>query len=190
MTAEKIQTWRTLPGRRGTASQTVELEAAIVRKVDARHTITVRGVCYSLFTEVLILKISVLETVRITCVLTDKREVGSLDWPRVVDGTRPVDSVTQWSDPSAIIDAAVRGYRSDNWQEQPVAIKVWSVKSTVAGVIAPILQELDVKFPVMRGFRSFTAVTQAAEDSHASDPDKECFVLYGGDWLKGGANAA
>ena len=62
-------------------------------------------------------------------------------------------------------EAAVRGYRRDNWQEQPTIVEVWSEKSTVEGVLAPVLDELGVTFRVMKGFGSFTAVMQAAEDS-------------------------
>ena len=182
MRAEQIETSSKLPYRRGKASRTVELETAIVRIVDERHPITVRGVCYALFTAGHIPSMAVGETAKVSRVMTDMRESGALDWKLIVDGTRLVDSIAQWSDPSEIIHAAVRGYRRDNWQEQPVNIEVWSEKSTVAGVLAPVLKDLGVTFRVMRGFGSFTAVKQAAEDSQKLDPDKEAVVLYCGDW--------
>jgi hypothetical protein len=182
MIAEQIKTSANLPCRRGKSTRTMELEGAIVRIVAERNPITVRGVCYALFTEGLIASMAVGETGRISRVMTAMRETGELDWTLVVDGTRLVDAITQWRDPDQIIQAAVRGYRRDNWQEQPVAIEVWSEKSTVAGVLAPVLRDLGVTFRVMRGFGSFTAVKQAAEDSHALDPDKEAVVLYCGDW--------
>ena len=49
------------------------------------------------------------------------------------------------------------------------------------GVLAPVLDDLGVTFRVMKGFGSFTAVMQAAEDAtrHAA---KATVALYIGDW--------
>ena len=38
------------------------------------------------------------------------------------------------------------GHRRNNWQEQPTIAEVWSEKSTVAGILAPVLDELGVTF--------------------------------------------
>lgn len=113
--------------------------------------------------------------------MTDMRERGDLDWTLVVDGSRAVDRVNAWSDPDQIIRAAVNGYRRDYWQDQDVLIEVWSEKSTVQGVLAPVLEEFGVTFRVMKGFGSFTAVRQAAEDSTFA-ADKAAVALYLGDW--------
>ena len=54
-------------------------------------------------------------------------------------------------------------------------------KSTVQGVLAPVLNEFGVTFRVMKGFGSFTAVRQAAEDSLRIDAGQQGIVLYLGD---------
>lgn len=171
----QIATCLDLPRRRGKSAATVALEAAIVRIVDERQPITVRGVCYGLFAEGLLSDMSVRNTQRISRVMTSMREAGALDWRLIVDGSRSVDRASVWRDPDQIIDIAVRTYRRDNWRDQPVRVEVWSEKSTVQGVLAPVLDDLGIVFRVMKGFGSYTAVRQAAED----DPD---VVLYVGDW--------
>lgn len=61
-------------------------------------------------------------------------------------------------------------------------VEVWSEKSTVQGVLAPVLDEYGVTFRVMKGFGSFTAVRQAAEDSNDIPSDRTATVLYIGDY--------
>ena len=180
--AEQISPSPDLPRRRGKAAATVRLEQAIVDIVEERAPITVRGVCYALFTQGLIPDMSVNSTGKVSRVTTDMRESGDFDWTLIVDGSRAVERVNAWRDPSRIIDAAVRTYRRDNWQDQPTLVEIWSEKATVQGVLAPVLDELGVTFRVMKGFGSFTAVRQAAEDSLLLPEDRDGVVLYIGDW--------
>jgi hypothetical protein len=179
---EQTRTGCSLPRRRGKSEKTHVLEAAIVRIVRERAPITVRGVCYALFAEGLVDSMATKETGRISRVMTEMRETGALDWTLIVDGSRAVERVSQWSDPSHIIRQAVSQYRRNNWQEQPAHIEVWSEKSTVQGVLAPVLDEYGVTFRVMKGFGSFTAVRQAAEDSLGIADGKYGVALYIGDW--------
>jgi hypothetical protein len=62
--SEQIATGLNLPRRRGKAASTLMLERAIVTIVDERNPITVRGVCYALFTQGLIPDMSVNSTGR------------------------------------------------------------------------------------------------------------------------------
>ena len=179
----QIATSLNLPRRhRGKAAATLALETAIVEIVDERNPITVRGVCYALFTRGLTPDMSVNSTQRVSRVMTEMRECGALDWTMIVDGSRAVDRTSMWRDPSQIIASAVRQYRRDNWADQPVLVEVWSEKSTVQGVLAPVLHQLGVTFRVMRGFGSYTAVRQAAEDSLDLPDDRDGLALYVGDW--------
>jgi hypothetical protein len=166
---------------RGKAQATLVLEHAIFDIVEERAPITVRGVCYALFVRGLIESMAVWDTGRISRIMTAMRENETLDWTKIVDGSRAVQRVTLWTDPNEIIRAAVRGYRRNNWQNQAVIVEVWSEKSTVQGVLAPVLDELGVTFRIMKGFGSFTAVKQAAADD--SDNVKQATIaLYIGDW--------
>lgn len=166
---------------RGKAKATLLIERAILDIVAERAPLTVRGVCYALFTRGLIRSMSKNETGRISRIMTEMRESESLDWTLIVDGSRAVDRVQSWSDPSQIIRAAVKGYRRDYWQDQPTLIEVWCEKATVQGVLAPVLDEFGVTFRVMKGFGSFTAVRQAAEDSLGVMEHQVGVALYIGD---------
>jgi hypothetical protein len=166
---------------RGKAGKTLALEQAILEIVEERHPITVRGVCYALFTRGMLDSMAKKETGKVSGVMTDMRETGALDWTLIVDGSRAVDRVNVWDSPSEIIDAAVSRYRRNYWQEQPTLVEVWSEKSTVQGVLGPVLNEFGVTFRVMKGFGSFTAVRQAAEDSLDIPADRAAVALYIGD---------
>lgn len=167
---------------RGKNKSTVILEIAIHDIVHERAPITVRGVCYALFTRGYIGSMETKNTQKVSRVMTAMRECGDLDWRLIVDGSRSVDRVSSWKDPDQIIQATVNQYRRDYWQDQPQAVEIWSEKSTVQGILAPVLKEFGVTFRVMKGFGSFTAVKQAAEDSQAMSWNKEFTAFYIGDW--------
>lgn len=167
---------------RGKATSTIIFESAILAIVEERAPITVRGVAYALFTRGLIDSMVTNNTAKVSRVMTAMRECGVLDWMQIVDGSRATDRISVWSNPSAIIDAAVRGYRRNYWQDQPCLIEVWSEKSTVAGLLAPVLDEFGVTFRVQKGFGSFTSVRQAAEDSLDVPDHQNPIALYIGDY--------
>ena len=167
---------------RGKAQATLALEKAIIDIVEERSPITVRGVCYALFVRQMISSMEVSNTARISRIMTDMRESEALDWELIVDGSRAVERVNMWRNSSALIKAAVDQYRRNNWQEQPTIVEVWSEKSTVQGVLAPVLDELGVTFRVMKGFGSCTALMQAATDSITNSVNcQSTVVLYIGD---------
>lgn len=166
---------------RGRSKSTLLIERAIIDIVDDRAPITVRGVCYALFTQGLLPNMATKETQRISRVMTDMRERGDLDWTLIVDGSRAVDRPGTFRDTNEIIRVAVNSYRRDYWQDQPTLVEVWSEKSTVQGVLDPVLNEFGVTFRVMKGFGSFTAVRRAAEDSNDVPLDRDAVVLYIGD---------
>ena len=79
--------------------------------------------------------------------------------------------------------AAVERYRRDYWQDQPVVVEVWSEKTTVEGILQPVLDEFGVAFRVMKGFWSFTQVMGRRSQPTCSPGDgQKLIVLYIGDW--------
>lgn len=168
--------------RRGKSKAILAFENAVLEIVEERKPITVRGVAYALFTRGHIDGMTTNNTAKVSRVMTAMRESGALDWTKVVDGSRATDRISVWSNPSQIIDAAVKGYRRNYWQDQPTLIEVWSEKSTVAGLLAPVLEEYGVTFRVQKGFGSFTSVRQAAEDSLDVPDHQNPVVLYIGDF--------
>ena len=70
------------------------------------------------------------------------------------------ETQSRWRDTDSIINAAVRSYRRDYWQDQPNRVEVWSEKGTVRGTLAPVLEEFGVTFRVMHGYASATVVNK------------------------------
>ena len=182
MAYEQFGTSLNLPRRRGKSSATTEMERAISAIVDERAPITIRGICYGLFVMGLIKSMATGETAKVSRIATAMRESGALDWTKVVDASRSVDRAQSWRNPDAIIDVAVNAYRRNAWQDQPAHVEIWCEKSTVAGVLAPVLDAYGVTFRALKGFGSYTSIRQAAEDSLDLDPSQSGHVLYLGDW--------
>lgn len=167
--------------RRGKSGSTLILERGIHEIVHERSPITVRGVAYALFVRNLIPSMESNETHKVSRIMTEMRESGALDWHLIVDDSRPVDRANRWDNPDEIIASTVNQYRRDYWQDQATLVEVWSEKSTVQGVLQPVLDEFGVTFRVIRGFGSFTSLRSAAADSICIDQRKEAVVLYLGD---------
>ncbi len=165
---------------RGKSQASLELIEASHEILAQIQPASVRAVCYRLFTLGLLPDMSKNATNRVSTQLVYAREQGIIPWEWVVDETREAERVSTWSNPDEIINAAVRGYRRDYWQDQPVRVEVWSEKGTVRGTLAPVLQEYGVTFRVMHGFASATALNTIAEASNASD--KPLYALYAGDY--------
>lgn len=124
---------------------------------------SVRSVCYQLFNAKLIDSMAKANTNAAGRLLRQAREDGLIPWEWVVDESREAERASLWRDPDQIIDAAVRGYRRDYWQDQPVHIEVWSEKGTVRGTLAPVLDAYETTFRVMHGFASATVMNDVAD---------------------------
>jgi hypothetical protein len=161
---------------RGKARATLELIGTCTRILEEVAPITVRGICYKLFTMGLIPDMSTSSTKRISRILTDAREDGSIDWELIVDDQRQVGIASSWSDPAAYVRAVERSYRKDYWAQQPRQLAVWSEKGTVGGVLQPVLDEYGVGFLVQKGYGSFTSVMTACAEN------TDLLVLYVGDY--------
>lgn len=165
---------------RGKARSTIELIEACHEILDEIQPASVRAVCYRLFTMGLIPDMSKGSTNKVSKVLVSAREDGTIPWEWIVDETREAERPGTWSNPNAIIDAAVRQYRRDYWQDQPVRIEVWSEKGTVRGTLAPVLRDFGVTFRVMHGFASATAINAIADMS--VEDTRPMIALYVGDY--------
>lgn len=164
-------------GKSKASLQLIEACQQILREIQPA---SVRAVCYRLFTRGLIPNMSKGSTNRVGTQLVHARESGAIPWAWLVDETREAETANRWSEPSAIISAAVRGYRRDYWQDQPNRVEVWSEKGTVRGTLKPVLDEFGVTLRVMHGFASATAVNDIADLSNACD--KPLTALYVGDY--------
>lgn len=179
-TQARVLSGRPHKTKRSTAAQVLERLEAAKRILEAIQPCSVRAVCYQLFNAKLITDMSKNATNAISRQLARAREEGIIPWSWIVDETRAAERPSRWQDPSSIVDAAVRGYRRDNWQDQPVRVEVWAEKGTVRGTLAPVLDELGVVLRVMHGFSSATVVNDIAQES--VNGDVPMIALYIGDF--------
>ena len=162
---------------RGKAAESLELIAASIRILEEIQPASVRAVCYRLFTEKLIPNMSKASTNKVGTQLVYAREKGMIPWDWIVDETREAETISTWSDPESIIQAAVRGYRKDYWEMQPRRVEVWSEKGTVRGTVAPILKKYGVTFRVMHGYGSATSIHGIAQETLESDKPLTVFYI-------------
>jgi len=165
---------------RGKGARTIQLIAAAKSILAEIQPATVRAVCYRLFVADLIPNMSKNATNAVSRMLTKAREAGEIEWSWIVDESRAAEHARRWSSTDAIINAAVRSYRRDYWQDQPLQMEVWSEKGTVRGTLGPVLDKYGVTFRVMHGYASATVINDIATASTASE--KPLIALYVGDW--------
>jgi hypothetical protein len=92
------------------------------------------------------------------------REEGMIPWEWIVDPTRTIQRPPSWADPDDFVRTVSQSYRRDFWLHQPIRIEVWSEKSTVEGVLAPVLHQYGVGFLPLHGYDSATKVHDASAD--------------------------
>lgn len=165
---------------RGKSQKSLNLITAATDILREIQPATVRAVCYRLFVAGLIPSMSKNSTGKVSKQLVYARENGIIPWHWIVDETRSAERASVWDSTDQIIDSAMRGYRRDNWQDQPRRLEVWSEKGTVRGTIWPVLSAYGVTFRVMHGFGSATTLNNVAAMSAYSE--KPLTVLYVGDY--------
>jgi hypothetical protein len=99
----------------------------------------------------------------------------------IVDETRQEETVSSWNGLGDFGEAVFRSYRRDFWQHQQAWLKVFSEKSTVGGIVRPVLNEFAVSFRVLHGFNSATASHDVADES-LTDENRDLEILYVGDF--------
>jgi hypothetical protein len=119
-----------------------------------QNPMTVRGVCYQLFNRKVVPDMSRRHTAKVSRALVSARERGLIPWEWIVDETRPIEQRPQWGDIRAYSKAVMRSYRRDYWETSDTKIVMVSEKSTVGGVLRPVIDEFGVSFLSVHGFRT------------------------------------
>lgn len=91
------------------------------------------------------------------------RLAGLIDWNHIVDRTRNVRVVSTWEDPSKIINATARGYRTDKWKNQDYHVECWIEKDALVGVIEGVCHEMEINHFSCRGYTSQSEMWGAAQ---------------------------
>jgi hypothetical protein len=165
---------------RGRSAATKELLQAAVEILEEIQPATVRGVCYRLFSAGYLPSMEKGSTDKLSNLLARAREDGDVPWEWIVDDGRRPQRPGVWSSPTVFADAVTQSFRLNPWDQQDVRVEVWSEKGTVAGILAPVLQDMAVTFRVNRGFTSATAINEMVQASHSDH--RPLYVLYVGDF--------
>lgn len=128
-------------GQRGRARATLVLLDACRAIIEEAAPITVRGVCYRLFVAGLISSMATKNTQKISRLLTQAREEGLIPWESIVDESRQIERLPHWMDLQQYSKVVKQSYRRDFWEHQDKRVIVISEKSTVAGILRPVLEE-------------------------------------------------
>jgi hypothetical protein len=140
----------------------------------------VRSIAYKLFSRKLIPGMQKEHTSRVSELGVLLREQGRLPWDWIVDLTRLEDNVPTWADPEDYAESVMASYRKNKWADQPKHIIVCSEKSTIEGVIRPVLRRYEVPFQVLHGFSGATTVWDLVQANLGRHQDT--LILYLGDW--------
>ncbi len=81
---------------------------------------------------------------RLGSIINDARLAGLIDWDRLVDRTRGIESLATWRNPQDIVSACASQFRHDLWRKQRYRPEVWIEKEALAGVFEGICNELRV----------------------------------------------
>jgi hypothetical protein len=91
---------------------------------------------------------------RLGSVVNDGRMAGMIDWERITDRTRNLQSVSHWDRPQEILETCAEQFRIDKWARQKFRPEVWIEKEALAGVFEGVCRELDVSYFCCRGYTS------------------------------------
>jgi hypothetical protein len=165
-------------GQRGRAKATLDLIATCREIIEPVQPITVRGVCYRLFVAGYIDSMAVKNTQKISRLLVYAREQGFIPWEWIVDESRAMEREPHWRDLAGYAEIIEKSYRRDFWAHQDYRVIVISEKSTVSGILRPVLDGYGVPFFPVHGFNSATKIHDLAE-IEANDARRYVFLYVG-----------
>lgn len=129
-------------------------------------TLTLRQLFYQ-FVARQVIPNSVEEYARIGRTMVDARCAGLVDWERIEDRTRELETYPSWGSPADIIYDAARSYRENPWLGQSSRPEVWIEKSALIGVIEPACRRWRVPHMAARGYPSHSELYAAGKRSEA-----------------------
>jgi hypothetical protein len=170
-------------GERGLAKETIELIEVCHKILEEMQPHTVRGVCYQLFNKHhLIPSMKRKETSRISRILVTARERGMIPWEWVVDESRQIERPSQWKDIDSFAKTVEIAYRKDYWTTTGKRLIVMSEKSTIGGILRPVIREYGVSFISVHGFNSATMIYDLAQSTRNHPWDGITYIFYVGDF--------
>jgi hypothetical protein len=140
---------------------------------------TVRGVMYNVVSAGFLPDTSQESYGRIQRLLNKGRKRGLIPFEWIVDNIRSTIKPSSWSGLADFADTVQRSYRKDFWAQLPEYVEVIVEKDTVAGRIATVTREFDVRLHPLRGYVSTSFAHEIA--SLWKQIEKPITVYYIGD---------
>lgn len=108
------------------------------------------------------------------------RELGTLPWHWITDGTRLVRQETAYDSIDDALERTAEAYRRNLWASQARRVEVWCESDSVAGVLEPVTSGWGVGLFSCRGQSSKTFVHEAVQEY--TRQRKPVSVLFAGDY--------
>lgn len=120
---------------------------------------------------------------RITGLTNDARMAGLVDWAAIEDRTRSFIRRQRWNSGADIVDACVKSYHEDRWDNQDSRVFVIVEKEALAGVLEGVCNRFDVPLLAARGYPSGTVLREFTIDDlvPAVDAGQHITILHLGD---------
>lgn len=139
----------------------IETAEGIINEYDAQgYKLTLRQLYYQFVARDLISN-NTKSYKRLGSVINDARLAGLIDWYAIEDPDRMLRGVTIWDSPQQLLDNAVRGYKTDLWENQAIRPEVWVEKQALVGVISSVCRDHRVDYFACRGYNSQSAQWRA-----------------------------
>jgi len=144
-------------------------------------TITLRQLYYQLVARDIIPN-QVSEYTKLSCLLTNARYNGNIDWDAIEDRVRVPTNPQIFEDIEEIIMVAMHSYKLDRWKGQEYYVELWTEKDALSSVISPLCKKWQISFIVNRGYTSASSIFESKQ--RLLDQvwkNKKCIILYLGD---------
>jgi len=176
--AATLESYQNLIGG-GTSSKNLPLACVSVELLVQHKPDTVRGNMYRVVSAGWLPDTSKPSYNRIQRLLNRLRIKRQIPFEWIVDNVRSTIKPSSWSGLEDFTETVAHAYRKDFWAQLPEYVEVIVEKDTVAGTLAPVTQEFDVRLHPIRGYNSTTFAWDIAKFWNRID--KPIFIYYIGD---------
>lgn len=158
-----------------------QMEVIIVEYQSQEIKLTLRQLYYQLVARGLIPN-QVKEYQKLSCLLTDARYNGDVDWEVIEDRIRVPDIPSEWEDVLELIRSAKQSYRLPRWEDQEYYVELFTEKDALSSVLSPIATKYHISFCVNRGYTSASAIYDLSKRViDKIEQGKKVKILYLGD---------
>lgn len=116
---------------------------------------------------------------KLQAIINDARLAGLIDWNRIEDRTRNLESFTSYEDGADAMARLANFYAENKWKDQPQHVEVWVEKDALLGVIEKACEKFATPFFSCRGYTSQSEVWNSAR--RLRKLEKPVTILHLGD---------